>query len=904
MLTEDELIELCNQHKLTPEAISVVRGIRNSLPSRNVQSGTHNVATHYASRKMGRVIKAEAMRTELAALYEWDHDKVTYEFYDQPPSIKKIYVKANGRMGAFRYTPDYFVLAKDFIGWVECKAEGWLSDQAKKPNPDYVRNDQGRWWCPSAERYAEEVGLRFEVRSSAACNPTLAKNIADLADYYREECPPSTTEQLALAQSQMRELGWCWLTDLIASDPLLTADVIHKLIVDEKLFVDFSDASLMHEPHRVRVFNSQSLFDSRHHWLSDLDEGPSETSPIKKVLVEPGATVVWDGEPWEVVNVGESQIFMRSGKSPSMKHVSLAEFQALVADNLVITNSVSEDPRRSAANARLASATTIEVDWALFRHYCLHPESRPDDGKDYLASDRALRKWRRYERDGLATYGNGFVGLLPRIRQRGNRTRRLDARALKIIHDVIETEVKSSTSKGYPACWAEARVLCRDAGLEPSSLKTFMAEVQRLNSPEELKKARAGEKAGYDLELPFISLKRETPKHGTRPFDLAHIDHTELDLQFVDEETGVNMGKAWITVMIDAYTREVLAWILLFDAPSYRSCMLLIRHCVKRHQRVPSTVVVDHGSDFISIYFDRLLAFLGVNKRLRPKSHPRFGSVIERFFGLSNTQFVHNLQGNNKALQQPRRMSPSHDPRTLAVWNLRAFNAAFQRYLDTVYHVIEHPALGLSPQQAREFGLLRSGERAHTWIVYDRNFVIATLPTTNTGKVKIGKDGSFKAKNIDFFSHELRSYAGKSLEVRHDPFDVSHAFVMGDNGWIEGISLYADRLAGRSAKEIEQISLETGRKLSRDYTRTQVRADVVGRFNQSLKATESHMASDLQATRDRMQRAAAQADDVIDVPPSDVTNVVPFPDKGLSNGAESGMSALPGNQQLEILEDF
>lgn len=904
MLTEDELIELCDAHELTPEAILIVRGIRESLPSRNVQCGTRNVVTHYASRKMRRVIKAEAMRTELAALYEWDHDKLTYEFYDQPPKIKKIYVRADGRRTVALYTPDFFVLSKDFIGWVECKAEGWLQEQAQKAKSDFVRDEQGVWRCPPAERYAQEVGLQFAVRSSADSDPIQAKNIADLADYFLEECPPSTDEQLELASHQMREFGWCWLVDLVGSDPVLTADVVHKLIVDEKLFVDLSVASLMNESRNVRVFSSQALFDSRHQWLADLSNDRSETNPISNVAVEPGATVVWDGEPWEVVNVGESQIFMRSGKSPAIKHMPLSEFQLLVAENLVAANELTADPRRATANALLASATSAEVEQAMYRHYCLHPESRPDDRKRYIASDRALRKWRRLERDGLALYGNGFVGLLPAIRKRGNRLRKLDPRTLEVMDEVIKTEVTSPAAKGLANCWVNARTKCIAAGVLPPSQKTFMAEVKRLLAPEEFKKAREGEKAGYDLELPFLSLKRETPKHGTRPFDYAHIDHTEMDLQFVDEETGVNMGKAWLTVMMDPNTREVLAWILLFDPPSYRSCMLVIRRCVKLHGRLPSTIIVDHGSDFISGHFDRLLAFLGVSKRLRPKSKPRFGSVIERFFGLTNEEFIHNLMGNNKALLRPRRMSPSHDPRKLAIWNLRAFSAAFQGYLDTVYHVVEHPALGLSPLKARELGLLHSGARRHTWIVYDRNFVIATLPTTTKGAAKIQKEGSFKAQKIEFFAHELRSYIGQDLEVRYDPFDVSHAFVMGANGWIEGVSMYADQFVGRSAKEIAQLSQEIGANNSRDYARSLAKADALGAFNQQVKATELLLASELQATRDRIQRGAAEGGSVIDVPASDATNVLSFPEKKLQRDQEHNMPQLPSNYKFEILEDF
>jgi len=127
---------------------AAIRHIRQSPPSRIVRSGACNVVTHYASRKMGCVIKAEARLTELAAIYEWDHDQSTYEFYDQPPPIKKIHVRSDGRTSGSMYTPDFFRIAEDFIGWVECKPEGWLRDQASEPYPQYIRDDAGVWRCP------------------------------------------------------------------------------------------------------------------------------------------------------------------------------------------------------------------------------------------------------------------------------------------------------------------------------------------------------------------------------------------------------------------------------------------------------------------------------------------------------------------------------------------------------------------------------------------------------------------------------------------------------------------------------------------------------------------------------------------------------------------------------------
>ena len=96
------------------------------------------------------------------------------------------------------------------------------------------------------------------------------------------------------------------------------------------------------------------------------------------------------------------------------------------------------------------------------------------------------------------------------------------------------------------------------------------------------------------------------------------------------------MGKAWLSVLIDAWTRMIVAWVVTFDAPSYRTCMALIRSCIERYGRIPKTIVVDKGPEFQSIYLEMLLARLECHKKPRPGSKPRFGSIIERFLVLYN----------------------------------------------------------------------------------------------------------------------------------------------------------------------------------------------------------------------------------------------------------------------------
>src|SRR5437763_15836733 len=108
MLTDHELARLCERLALSAEARAVIEAIRSSPPARRVRSAAGNVSVRYPSRKMGVTIQAESHRVELAALYEYEHDPRTLEFYDQPPPIKLVYQAANGRRVGVRHTPDYF----------------------------------------------------------------------------------------------------------------------------------------------------------------------------------------------------------------------------------------------------------------------------------------------------------------------------------------------------------------------------------------------------------------------------------------------------------------------------------------------------------------------------------------------------------------------------------------------------------------------------------------------------------------------------------------------------------------------------------------------------------------------------------------------------------------------------
>jgi hypothetical protein len=128
---------------------------------------------------------------------------------------------------------------------------------------------------------------------------------------------------------------------------------------------------------------------------------------------------------------------------------------------------------------------------------------------------------------------------------------------------------------------------------------------------------------------------------------------------------------------------------LSYEPPSYRSAMMAFRLCVQRYGRLPQELVVDHGPEFGSVYFEALLSQCFVTKIERPASQPHFGSVIERLFG-TTSEFL-----------------------------------------------MEHPALFQSPRESYEQGMQLAGARARRIIPYNDAFLMQTRPTTRTGMAKI-----------------------------------------------------------------------------------------------------------------------------------------------------------------------
>jgi transposase InsO family protein len=379
----------------------------------------------------------------------------------------------------------------------------------------------------------------------------------------------------------------------------------------------------------------------------------------------------------------------------------------------------------------------------------------------------------------------------------------------------------------------------------------------------------------YNAIEPYLQGK--TPRHGDRPFEIGHIDHTELDIELVCSRTSRNLGRPWATFLTDAYSRRLLATYLTFDPPSYRSCLMVLRLCVKHHGRFPQIVVVDNGSEFHSIYFETLLAIFECTKKHRPAAKGRFGSVCERLFGTSNTQFIHNLQGNTQIMRQSRQITKSVNPKNHAIWTLSLLYEHLCDWAYEIYDKDEHPALGQSPREAFAAGMVQSGSRLHRMISYDENFKMLTLPTTSDEKSKVQPGQGVKINYIYYWADAFRNpqIENTRVQVRYDPFDAGTAYAFVGGQWVKCISQYYADFHGRSEKELKLASSEL-RKRQQNYTKqSKISAKNLATFLASVEAQEA-----LLEQRSRDAEAA------------DVFRVIEGGRASLSSNAQSTVEAI------------
>jgi putative transposase len=255
--------------------------------------------------------------------------------------------------------------------------------------------------------------------------------------------------------------------------------------------------------------------------------------------------------------------------------------------------------------------------------------------------------------------------LLPRKCGRAAGSKNDDPKRDRLIRRTIERLYLTPERASFARLVEEIRLLCVHEGLAPPSWRTVRARLAELDLRKQALRR--------DDKLKIAATKATPGEYrAPRPLGIVQIDHTRVDVVVVDEETREPVGRPWITLAMDIFTRTVTGFYLTMDSPSRLSISLCLLHAVydkaawlaerKIEEKwpisgLPDTIHVDNGADFRSRAFERACRDEGINLIWRVPGEPHYGGYIERLIG-TQMGAVHLLPGTTFGSIRPRKLSP------------------------------------------------------------------------------------------------------------------------------------------------------------------------------------------------------------------------------------------------------
>lgn len=803
MLTTPAFEQLLDELGLPDGGRRLAADARQHAPVREVQSRGGNVITLLASRKMGREIATESRTVEYAAALNHEVEPQVLEYYPQPCTLKlELVDPETGEVHAIEHTPDFLVITRRHVLLQEWKTEEKLLHLARKFPWRYQKEGE-RWRSHQIEQSLGELGIAYEVHSGAEIPKNRTKNWEILEDYLHVGAPAASATVIAQLKQALAEHAALSVGDLLDAPFQFLADDINTAIVEGHVACNL-DTALLSQPHDFMLYRDETLM--RFQQACSVTSSRPAHELDFSLNMRPGAQFQYEGQVLEVSLLGERDVVLRVIDEEQNMTVAKDWLLTAFAQGLLTANQPDGYPGIDVHPLSHFKAASLEQAHSAARFLAV-----PFDAKSTPFSKRTYYRLKAQQALAAINGGHEVLTLAPRHHEKGNRSPRLSEAQLSAMEHIRKTVYATTRAPNGAAAFKQLRAYCGEENLSCPSYPTFLKHLHQ-HDDDRSRRTRFGKRMTYQGKNFYYSLAYDTPRHGVRPFESVHIDHTLLDIELKCRRTGLDLGRPWLTLMIDAFSRRIMAVHLGFHQPDRGSVLMVLRAFVKRWNRLPQMVVSDNGKDLVAADVKHFLTSMGVHIRLRPAGQPRVGSVMERIFGTLNTQLIHNLDGNTELTKQVRMLSGSHLPKRLSNWNLENLYTVIAHWAFEFYDQATHPTLDVSPRQAFQRAVRQTGERPHRAILFNQDFIIATSPCVDRGAERtIDRQRGVKVHNFYYQSPHFDTYAlaKRKCAVRYDPYDISHVFVQLPNReWVEAHCMQLMHLPRMNVKQLEAISAE------------------------------------------------------------------------------------------------
>lgn len=493
------------------------------------------------------------------------------------------------------------------------------------------------------------------------------------------------------------------------------------------------------------------------------------------------------------------------------------------------------------------------------------------------------RDFRRYHCEGRTS------ALVPSHGGRSQGARLCAPDVEAIVSDCIQTHYLARERPSVAYVMEQIEAACRARQLTPPARSTVTRRIDAITA--------------YDREIRrrgrAAAKQRFAPRPGhmkaERPLAVVQIDHTRCDVMLVaEDERREVLGRPWLTMAIDVYSRCVLGILVSFDAPSSTSVALCLEQVVLpkemwlRSQGIdaswpmfgkPVALLLDNGAEFHGQALLRGCEEFGISLQYRPVKQPHYGAHIERLNG-TIMQRVHLVPGTTFSNPKDR---GNYDSAKRAVMTLREFRGWLIDQITRWYHVKPHRGLsGRTPLQVWEAGWRDGGSiRTPPVVASPLELRAAFLPVTWRRVQRTGVE----FWGLRYWHEALTPLIGSKerLCVRYDPRDVRSLLVRGTDGFllevptvspdVPAISLAEHRCSRRQAREdgrAPEIAV------MRDEGTRRTAASIRDAISSTRKARRGRKAAE-QRRVDGVKETPAESPQIVEQDSSTTTeNSIPF----------------------------
>ncbi len=331
-----------------------------------------------------------------------------------------------------------------------------------------------------------------------------------------------------------------------------------------------------------------------------------------------------------------------------------------------------------------------------------------DSWKDAPSPSTAARLLKRYMESG-----KDIRSLAPRHYKKGNFKQRYQPEVtdicLQVIKNIYLQPTRGSIGKTVATAQAQTRALNRIQPQShmlsvptPSYIQALIREI-----PEYDRYAARYGRTAADNKF------RNAAGNVTcdRPLQRVEVDHTLMDIMVVDGASGLVMGRPYLTLVTDVYTRTILGFHLSFDPPSHmvvakalRMALLPKNHALKKWRNVQGKwpmygcmqeLVVDNGLEFHGKSLEAACLQLGIDIAYCPRKQGRKKPHVERLIGTLNRSLTDGMPGRTFASKNEK---GDYDPVKNAAIPLETLEEMIAKWIVDIYHEEFHATLGVPPR--------------------------------------------------------------------------------------------------------------------------------------------------------------------------------------------------------------